>query len=518
MKKLLNEEIKYNIIKTRNGKKMASIYGTNKESNDKISKKGDLIKSHGAVFNSSMRRWVWWLSDDEKELKTQLKNFIIPCIEDLTEVDNEGNDVDLDETTQNTINGLIEMLNNVLKLKIDVNDLDDGLTVDVEEIQEKVLSFKNRLIEITSSEEFKELFDPIIKKQQALGPSFSILNTILIWIQDPMATEVKTKTDWKRRNRVIKDGAPVICLYKPYGVDEYDTPEKREECIAKFLSDNDVTSINQLTIGQREELEKELKKVKEVWGFNLLPAWYDIRYTKVKEGKEDPVPSNEGSKNIAWFEKLPATKRTAVLYNAIVKTITNAKIKITYSEDLGGALGVSRGGWIELLNPEISGKTIQAVDTAIHELGHELLHQVYLKNSNPGEFGSFFVGRKNSRSHRERQAELIAWIVCSYFGYELETSTNYMGCWGMSAELAPKVFDAVANVANYIILGMSKNMKSGLKEGVESSGPVTGEYIANLVGLGGLYRQNKKKNINATNESELTTLIKKTINEVLKNK
>ena len=517
MKKLLNEEIKYNVIKIRNGKKMVSIYGTNSESNDKIKKNSDIIRSHGALFNKSMNKWVWWLSDNEKEFKTQLRNFILPCIEELTAIDNEGNDIDLDETTQNTINNLIEMLNNVLKLKIDVNDLGDDLTVDIEEIQEKVLSFKNRLIEITSSEDFKKLFEPIIKKQQALGPSFSILNTILIYIQDPQATEVKTKTDWKRRNREVKNGAPAICIYKPYGVDKYNTPEKRKACIAKFLADNDVENINQLTIGQREELDKELKAVEEVRGYNLLPAWYDKRYTKVKEGKEDPVPSDEGEgKDIPWFETLPSTKRTAVLYDAIVKTITNAKIKVTYSEDLGGALGVSHGGWIELLNPEISGKTIQAVDTAIHELGHELLHQVYLKNSNLGEFGSFFVGRKNSRGYRERQAELIAWIVCSYFGYELETSTNYMGCWGMSAELAPKVFDTVANVANYIILGMSKNMKSNLKEGVESSGPVTGEYVANLVGLRGLYMRNK--NINNTNESELTTLIKNTINEVLKNK
>lgn len=514
MKKLLNEEIIYRVVKPRGakGKSFIFINGTNSASLQTIRDNANVIKNHGGEFHKQMKKWVWWLSDNEDDVKSQLRNFVIPCIEDLTSIDKGDETADLDETTKNTINDLIESLNNVLKLKIDPNDLGEDVSVDVAEIQKKVLSFKNRLMEITSSQEFKDLFEPIIKMRQSLGPEYSILNTILIYIQDPRATVVKTRANWKKWNRDVIRGSHVIALYMPHGEYVYDTPEKREACTTDFLEERGKESVDDLTIGEREELEKELKRVKNVKYYTLVPAWYDKRHTEVIKGKKDQLPSSEKATGSIppWFSDLPATKRTGVLYDAIVKSIEGLNIKITYSQDLNGALGVSHGGWIELLDPNISGKTIGAVNTAVHELAHEILHHIYLKHSQPGEFGEYFVGRKNSRATREQQAEVIAWIVCSYYGYELETSTNYMGCWGMNADLAPKVFDAVADAANIIIVRMNKNMKSGINEDISANGPFTGEKIAELVGLGGFYRRhaNKKRGIN---EDEIREAIKKVL-------
>lgn len=511
MKKLLNENIVYKFVKTRSAKGSSFIFidSTNDVSKDIIRKNAKIIKSHKGTFHSQSKKWIWWVSNNEDDIKSQLRNFVIPCIEDLTSIENGNEATDLDEITKNTINKLIESLNETLKLEIDPNDLGEDVSVDVAEIQKKVLSFKNRLMEITSSQEFKELFEPIIKMRQSLGPEYSILNTILIYIQDPQATVVKTRSDWKKWNRDVIRGSHVIALYKPFGDYVYNTPEKRDACIADFLEERGKKSVDELPIGEMEELEKELKRVKNVKYYTLLPAWYDKRHTEVIKGKKDQLPSSEKATGSIppWFSDLPATKRTGVLYDAIVKSIEDLNIKITYSQDLNGALGVSHGGWIELLDPNISGKTIGAVNTAVHELAHELLHHIYLKHSQPGEFGEYFVGRKNSRATREQQAEVIAWIVCLYYGYELETSTNYMGCWGMNADLAPRVFDAVADAANAIIVRMNKNMKSGINEDISANGPFTGEKIAELVGLGGFYRRhaNKKRGIN---EDEIRKAIK----------
>ena len=93
----------------------------------------------------------------------------------------------------------------------------------------------------------------------------------------------------------------------------------------------------------------------------------------------------------------------------------------------------------------------------------------------------------------EQQAELSAWIVCQFFGYEMPTSINYMGCWGIDSKSAAKVFDTVAYTSTYIIDLITKNMNNvNLQENVGMRKVITGEDIANMVGLGNLYRKSKQ--------------------------
>jgi hypothetical protein len=503
MKKILNEEISYRVQKLKNGKQMIYILGTNAESNDLINTNQDILKKHGATYNTGMKKWCWWLSGDEEDLKRQMAAYVYPCIKALTAQETIQTGGDLDTNIENTIDKLIDDINKVLNASLTKDDLNgDDEKIDIKAIKARISEFKDKLINITSAEEFKKVFGPIIKFNQALGPGFSLVNTILIMVQDPQARLVKSRGKWKYSNRRVVRGATPIALYMPHGEKKYKTPASIMMAKSKFLSDRKVKRVEDLTPGDREALDRELNKITKVEFWTLEPNWFDQRFTEVIDGKEDlaPVPDKKTYDDIKWFDQdSQATEETEKLYNAIVKTIEKSTIKLGYVDDLGGARGVSKRGEIDLLNNDV--KNIGAVSTAIHEFAHELLHQTYLKDQSE-EYAQFFVGMNNGRKQCEQQAELVAWIVCNYYGYEMPTAINYMGCWGIDAKKAPLVFDTVANVASYIIRQMNTNMIKTVKESIEdnSINEITGLDVANLVGLGGLYKRNKKY-VNIGNEN-----------------
>lgn len=519
MKKILNEEITYRAQKLKNGKQMIYIIGTTSESNNLINSSQDILKKNGATYNSTMRKWCWWLSGDEEELKKQIAAYVYPCIKEISAQEIMQTGGDLETNIENTITKVIEDINKVLKASLTKDDLNgDDEKIDIKAIKTKISEFKDKLVQITSTEEFKNVFGPIIKFNQALGPGFSLVNTILIMIQDPQARLVKSRGKWKYSNRKVVRGATPIALYMPHGEKKYKTPASIMMAKSAFLNKKGVKRVEDLTPGDREVLDRELNRVVKVEFWTLEPNWFDHRFTEVIDGKEDlaPVPDDKTHDDIQWFDQdTPPTDETERLYNTIVKTIEKSSIKLAFVDDLGGARGVARGGKIDLLAGDI--KNMGAVSTAIHEFAHELLHQSYLKHQSE-EYAQFFIGRKQGRSQREQQAELVAWIVCNYYGYEMPTAINYMGCWGIDAKKAPMVFDTVANVASFIIKEMNTNMVKNMKESINYNmiNEITGLDVANLVGLGGLYKRNKKyTNKEDVNMNITEDILRKMVRECL---
>lgn len=138
-------------------------------------------------------------------------------------------------------------------------------------------------------------------------------------------------------------------------------------------------------------------------------------------------------------------------------------------------------------------------NTLVHEFAHELLHQKYLSNNN-NELKDFFIGTQQGRGIVEQQAELTAWIVLMHFGYNLETSINYVSMWGLDEKTAPFVFDTVTNVANKIVGLIVNELENNLlNENYNSNKLVLKplnlkpEELADMCGMGELYRKGKEK-------------------------
>lgn len=113
-------------------------------------------------------------------------------------------------------------------------------------------------------------------------------------------------------------------------------------------------------------------------------------------------------------------------------------IKVTIEAIDGETQGVSMGGRI-ILSPEAGTKTL------IHEIAHELLHQV----------------EKNhlSRAEKEMEAESVAYVVCSYFGFSDLASPNYLALHGLGSDKVFAYFKRISNLANELIIALESEYK-----------------------------------------------------------
>lgn len=510
MKKLIKEEINYKVGKNANGKSIVYIVADASENLDNF---GKILRKYKAKNDGE--KWYWELYNDDKKNQLLLYRYINPAIEELTAVETPSNGTRRNSSElKMTVDGINRELENFLNAPGDEFNAESAT---VEEVRERVASFKEKLVNITNSEEFMKVFGPVITLRKAIGHQYSFFNTILIWLQDPQATLVKPKSRWIKLNRYVLPNAPAIILSVPRNMKKFN-PEDRQLIKTTFLAQKGCKSVKELTPGDKEELDILLKGYGPE-GFKYAADFYDHRFTKPKRGKKDLAPS-ASTENVDWFDdKSPVEEKTEKLYATTVEVIKDMDIQIQYVKDLNGARGSSSGGLIKVLKDVP--KNIGAVKTLFHELAHEILHHKYASSKN-AELAGFFVGRKQGRAMVEQQAEVSAWIICQYFGFNMQTSTNYMGCWGMDSKNAVSVFDTVAEVSNYIIdkilnkMGRKVNESKNIKETKQY---FTGKYIANKLGLGYFYEEGEEMLNNKTTktigENKLREMVREAITNII---
>ena len=111
-------------------------------------------------------------------------------------------------------------------------------------------------------------------------------------------------------------------------------------------------------------------------------------------------------------------------------------IELEFADDLGGALGVSKGGKIAIksdLSPA------QEFSVLVHELAHEILH--HKKGV-----------EKPTKTLRETQAEAVAYIVAQGIGLDAgESSTNYIQLYQGDAKTLMNSLEEVRQAATEIL-------------------------------------------------------------------
>lgn len=455
-KRLLNEvfNIKNGQVELKDGRmgKIAYIDQTTSENTFNVK---DIFNKYRAHFRNDMRTWVWYLGNNPERI---YRNYIQPCLVELTKIEDNGSGGRQSKVTS-IIDGLIEGLS---------GDVESVSMPKAESVRDALIKFKEELLNCTNSKEFKARMEPIIKFNQAMGHTYSFANSILIWIQDPDATMVKSTTSWAKMNRTVIDNtSKPILLWRPDK--EPLTPQQREYVKRNFLDSVGVSSVEELNPGQKEELNVQLsggqiKKSED--GRSKFKTYfaYDIRFTQQMEGKEDLVGDGKAKGDIKWYSDSKETnEHLSACIEAGVEVIQEAGIKLEYRtrEEMGGALGVScSNGVIRLLAN--ADPTISFFSTLCHELTHSLIHQSYVKQSkgNDSEWAQFFIGTAQGRGMVEQQAEISAYIVVRFFGYDtLEEASNYAGCWGMDNKTAFKTFDSVSKVASFVIKKIGEKLE-----------------------------------------------------------
>jgi len=111
-------------------------------------------------------------------------------------------------------------------------------------------------------------------------------------------------------------------------------------------------------------------------------------------------------------------------------------IKVTIEPLRGETQGVSMGGRI-ILSPEAGTKTL------IHELAHELLHQV--------------ENNQLSRKIKELEAESVAFVVCKHFGLDNLNCPNYIALYNVSITEMFGQMSRIQSIANEIIAAIASD-------------------------------------------------------------
>ena len=480
MKKRLNEifNLKNGILVSQKNERLPIAY-IEADQNDNTFPHKDVIKNKfGGRWIKSKGVWGWFLGDNPQDV---YNNKIKPCLDYLISVENNPNGIQRNVTQ--IIDKLLAELNAPISNLTEIEN--DARTV----LKTKLENFKQDLLSIVDDAAFKAKFEPIIKFNKAQGHRYSFINTILIWIQNPNARMVKSRSNWLKINRTIKSNAQPIFLWAPMGNANY-SKQTKAQITKQWLKDHNAKTIKDLSIRDREDLEIALRGVKD--NFNVrfaLTPHYDWRDTIQIEGKEDLVGDIDAADNIPWFDDSGAeTEESVKLIDALMSVIEDSGVQVSYAQDLGGARGVSKSGSIDVLKDAT--KNIGLFNTLTHEFSHELLHQSYVKTKNP-EYEEFFVGKDGGRSIIEQQAELCAWIVLKNFNYDMETNLNYVTIWGLNKDNAATVFDTVANTATFIINKITSKLNSKMHESrnitiAEGFRP-SGFQLAKMCGMGKLY-------------------------------
>ena len=242
-----------------------------------------------------------------------------------------------------------------------------------------------RLLDEGHSEQLTALL-----KTMARFHHYSWHNACLIASQRPTATRVAGFQTWRALKRHVRKGEKGIAILAPI-------------------------------LGRRDR-EGDVDQTRVVVGFRAAYV-FDVEQT---DGDPLPAPSDASGD--------PGDKTAS-----LTAAIQHHGIDLAYVDDLGGALGTSAGGRIQILNglsPAVEFTTL------IHEFAHELLH----RNSD----------RPASRHTRELEAEAVAFVVATGTGIDTAASSrDYIHLYGGDRESLTQALDRIQRAASLILRALT---------------------------------------------------------------
>lgn len=226
---------------------------------------------------------------------------------------------------------------------------------------------------------------------------YSFGNCLLIALQRPNATLVAGYHRWKELHRWVKKGEVGIAILAPL------VTRKRKGDAGEDGADREPTT------PQRSS----------VVGFRVVRV-FDVSQTEGKELPQFALTSGDPGERLARVEDLVRSKG----------------IELQYEDDLGGALGVSRGGTIAILS---SLTYAQKFATLVHELAHELLHRGDRR-------------QETTKVVRETEAEAVAYVVCRSVGLDCSTqASDYIQLYSGDQQILMQSLELIRGVASAIL-------------------------------------------------------------------
>ena len=226
--------------------------------------------------------------------------------------------------------------------------------------------------------------------------NYSFRNTLLIWLQNPDATQVAGFQAWKKLGRIVKKGEKGIAIFAPM-------PFRK----------NGKTNVDG---AKRSDSDSEETLM---MGFKVVHV-FDLSQT---EG--EPLPGIAQIKGSVGMN-LARIKRV----------VTQSDIELVIESIDGSANGYSAGGKIVI---EESLSDVESFAVIAHEIAHERLHH-------GGRRG------KTTKTIRETEAEAVAFIVSNAFGIDSAThSSDYIQLYSGDSDTLRESLSHIQSTAEWII-------------------------------------------------------------------
>lgn len=254
----------------------------------------------------------------------------------------------------------------------------------------------------TTPENLKELLNYMSKFY-----NYSLRNASLIQEQFRGALAVGSYSFWKEKGFTVNKGEKGIKILVPNKLSDYFINEKGEE-----------VKLNKATTEEKKLIEQgeiEVRQGKLIFNQGYV---FEVSQTNAKSEDLPKIFPNR------WIEG--EVKDYDLMYKAMENIAKKIGVKIIEPKDeLGAVKGVSYPATKEVaLNPRNT--QLQNVKTLIHELTHAKLHTMETRDS-------------YTTNAKEFQAEMAAYVVCSYFGLDTsEYSFRYISSWTKDVELKDK--------------------------------------------------------------------------------
>lgn len=333
---------------------------------------------------------------------------------------------DIQSVKDRKVQPYINKVNEFYKYTLDINELIDELEnytpseqpdnpnapqvatkEEADEIRRRLENFKERLLNISSSEELQNTMKLMMDVKSGKNKrEFSANNKIAIKAQRPDATIVCNRNQWKDwYNRTVKPDA------KPIFVNSASSGGYNKNITSDFLSKVGASSYNNLSGRQKEELHN--LQTKSRYGQATRFAWiafYDVKDTVQIPGTYDEIGADV-EKAKAAAAKL-GDKTLGDIDGDTQTTTDEQVIKPIYNGLLAYAnaqnIGVNQKGGI------VVSKDANATSTKL--LASALLSQI-LSGKLKGIASRASVEAKTP-SARRQQAEVASWQFMDAFGVE----------------------------------------------------------------------------------------------------
>ncbi|RIK67139.1 MAG: DUF1738 domain-containing protein [Planctomycetota bacterium] len=225
---------------------------------------------------------------------------------------------------------------------------------------------------------------------------YSFGNCMMIAMQRPDATHVAGFNRWKELGRFVKAGEKGIVIIAPM-------------LLRKKATAGDTAPA--------EQDAETLLRFKAVYVF-------DVSQT---DGKPLPEFARVGGDPNGHTERLK-------------EFIAQRAVTVEYSEDIGSADGVSKGGKI-VIRPDLT--PAEEFSVLVHEMAHEMLHRTERR-------------KETSKTIRETEAEAVAFVVCQAIGLDTNgAAADYIKLYNGDKETLTESLDHIQKTATSIIEAIS---------------------------------------------------------------